>query len=136
MDDKEGYTQTAHGVDIEYSRGHWIVRGDAVFSAWRIPFATEARIATLRAAAAAAEARWAFMPGAYAAARIEHLAFSEIATPEGLRAWDAPVSRLEAGGGYYIQRNVVARLALQLNRREAGRVTRARLLAGQLHIWF
>lgn len=136
MGDEETYTQTARGLDVEYSWGHWVVRGDAVFSAWRIPFPAEGRIATLRAAAAAAEARWTFMPGAYAAARIEHLAFGGIATPEGPRAWDAPVSRLEVGGGYYIQRNVVARLSLQVNRREAGRVPRARLLAGQLHLWF
>jgi hypothetical protein len=132
----EAYTQTAQGFDVEYSRGHWMVRGDAVFSAWRIPLQAESRIETLRAAATAVEARYTFMPGAYAAARAERLTFGNIATSGGPIAWDAPVSRVEAGGGYYIQRNVIARVSLQLNRREAGRVSRARLLAAQLHVWF
>ena len=132
----EAYTQTAQGLDVEYSAGHWIVRADTVFSAWRIPFQAEGRIETLRAAAAALEARYAFLPGAYAAARLEHLAFGEIATAGGALAWDAPVSRFETGGGYYLQRNVVARMSFQINRRDSGRRRVARLLAGQLHVWF
>lgn len=130
------FTQTAQGVDVEYSRGHWIVRADAVFSAWRIPLTAEGRIVTLRASAVSVEGRYTIRPGLYAAARAEHLGFNDLATPGGLAAWEAPVSRLEVGGGYYLQRNVIGRLAFQVNQRDAGRITQARLLAGQLLFWF
>jgi hypothetical protein len=50
--------------------------------------------------------------------------------------WDAPVYRLEAAAGCYIQRNLIARLALQRNVREAGRVRRRTWVAGQLTYWF
>jgi hypothetical protein len=130
------HTQTVQGLDVEYSRGHWVARADAVFSAWRIPLAAAGRQETLRASAVAVEGRYTLLPGAYAAIRAEHLAFSEVATAERSLPWDAPVSRLEIGGGYHLQRNVIARISLQINRRDAGRVTRARLLAGQLLFWF
>lgn len=136
LDEDGRFTQTAHGVDIEYSRGHWVARADAVFSAWRIPLVSEGRTATLRASAIALEGRYAISPGLYAAARAEHLAFNDVAGGAGATPWEAPVSRLELGGGYYLQRNVVARVSLQLNQRDEGRVTRARLLAGQLLYWF
>jgi hypothetical protein len=131
-----GYAQTAYGIDVEYSRGHWIARADTVFSAWRIPFTAERRLETLHAAAVGVEGRYTVMPGLYVAARAEHLAFSDVDIATGPVSWDAPVSRLEVGGGYYLQRNVVARVSLQVNRRDGGRVTRARLLAAQLLFWF
>jgi hypothetical protein len=130
------YTQSAHGLDVEYSRGHWVARADAVFSAWRIPLAAEGRAQTLRAAAVALETRYAFLPGAYAAVRAEHLTFSQVRGSAGLDTWDAPVSRLEVGGGYSLRRNVIGRVSLQVNHRDGGRVTRARLVAGQLLYWF
>lgn len=130
------YTQTVQGLDVEYSRGHWIARADAVLSTWRIPLASAGRVQSLRAAAIALESRYTFLPGAYAAARVEHLGFSRVSGSVDSGPWDAPVSRLEVGGGYYLQRNVIARMSLQINRRDAGRTARARLLAGQILFWF
>jgi hypothetical protein len=136
LTDEGRYTQTVQGLDVEYSRGHWIARADAVWSAWRIPLAAAGRRQTLRASAVAVEGRYTVLPGAYAAIRAEHLGFSRVATAGGALPWDAPVSRIEVGGGYALQRNVIARISWQVNRRDAGRVTRARLLAGQLLFWF
>jgi hypothetical protein len=90
----------------------------------------------LKALAGSVEARYTFMPGAYAAARVERLTFSRIAGSTRTATWDAPVSRYEIGGGYYIQRNVVARLSYQHNARDGGRVTRDGLMAAQLLFWF
>jgi len=84
----------------------------------------------------ALETRYAFLPGAYAAVRAEHLTFSQVRGSAGLDTWDAPVSRLEVGGGYSLRRNVIGRVSLQVNHRDGGRVTRARLVAGQLLYWF
>lgn len=131
------YPQIAHGVDLEYSRGHWMVRGEAVLSEWRIPIPSRGPApVSLRAAAGSVEGRYTFAPGMYAAARVGHLAFNRI-TGAALRdEWDAPVTRVEVGGGYYVRRNVVARLALQFNARDGGRVRSARYLTGQLLYWF
>lgn len=131
------FAQRVHGVDIEYSRDHWLVRADTVLSAWDMPFAAQPATPTeLRALAMSVEGRYTLLPGTYAAARVEHLAFNRIAGRSGRLAWDAPVSRVEVGGGYYLQRNVIARMSLQFNERDAGRVTSSRLLAAQLLYWF
>jgi hypothetical protein len=132
----ESFSQQAYGADAEYSRGHLTMRVDTVLSEWRMPFVAIQRTETLRALALGGEGRYAFLPGAYAAARVEHLGFNRIAGTGRPLEWEAPVSRVEIGGGYYLQRNVVARVSLQINDRDGGRVTHARLLAGQLLYWF
>ena len=51
------------------------------------------------------------------------------------RTWDAPVTRLETGVGYYIRRNLLAKGAYQHNWRDGGLVTSRGLFAAQLHFW-
>jgi hypothetical protein len=131
------FVQRVHGVDAEYSRDHWVVRADAVRSQWQLPeFSSPSTQGRLKALAGSVEARYTFMPGAYAAARVERLTFNRIAGTTRIATWDAPVSRYEIGGGYYLQRNVVARLSYQHNTRDGGRVTRDGLMAAQLLFWF
>ena len=113
-----------------------MTRADAVFSAWRIPLAVTRHVQTLRAAAVSLEARVTFLPGAYAAARAEHLTFGQVSTGAETLPWDAPVTRLEVGAGYYLQRNLVARASIQFNDRHERRDTGARLAAAQLLFWF
>ena len=130
------YDQRAVEVDVEYSRDHWVARAETVLSRWTMPLGTSSAAATLRAAAAAVEGRYTFAPGWYGAARFEHLSFNRIATATVVDEWEAPVSRLEAGGGYYVQRNLIAKASLQFNRRDGGRVRSSQLLAVQLLYWF
>jgi hypothetical protein len=135
------YSQRAFGADAEYSRDHWLVRGELVWSAWDLPFLGEGGSPqTVSATAAWAEGRYRVSPRLFIAARGDRLGFSRIAG-QGLLSdrptpWDAPVYRLETAAGCYIQRNLIARLALQRNVREAGRVRRRTWLAGQLTYWF
>jgi hypothetical protein len=108
-----------------------------VLSEWDLPLAGRTPdLLGLRALATAVEGRYTFRPGLYGAARVEHLGFSRIAGRDRTDEWDAPVTRLEIGAGYYLLRNVLARVSLQRNVRDGGRVTRAHLLAGQLAYWF
>src|SRR5687767_6900154 len=75
----DDFVQRATGADIEYSRDRWLVRADAVHSRWQIPLAAEPLShGRLDAFAASVEGRYTFLPGMYAAARVEHLAFSRI----------------------------------------------------------
>lgn len=131
--------QTALGLDAEYSRGHWIVRGEAIWSRWALPFSqATSNGRDVRAWAAWAEGRYRVTPRIFVAGRAGHLGFSRIHSAFGAPAipWDAPVDRLEAAAGYYIQRNLVARLGLQTNWRPVGRGSGSILTSAQIAWWF
>lgn len=133
----EDLVQRATGLDLEYSRDRWLIRADAVHSRWHLPLASEPlRRGSLDAFAGSLEGRFTILPGIYAAARAEHLAFSRITGGLGTLAWDAPVSRVEIGGGYYLQRNAIARISWQYNERPVGRTPHDRLVAAQFLFWF
>jgi hypothetical protein len=135
------YTQRALGVDAEYSRDHWIVRGEVIRSTWALPW-LEGRGAANAVSATAAwiEGRYRLTPRWFAAARADRIGFSTISGtaffPGTPTAWDAPVRRVEAAAGYYLQRNFIARIAVQRNARDAGRVKRRTYVSGQLTYWF
>ena len=129
--------QQAFGLDVEAARGRWMTRADAVLSDWTLPVVGTPRIDNpLRAIAVSLEGRVTVMPGLYAAARAEHLTFSRVWGVTRTDTWDAPVTRVEVGGGYYLQRNLIARFSVQVNRRDGGRVTASTLPAVQLLYWF
>jgi hypothetical protein len=131
------FMQRAYGADVEYSRDHWVARLDAVLSEWRIPAVSQPAVpAPLRALGVSAEGRYAFAPGIYAAVRAEHLGFNRIAGTSVITEWEAPVTRLEVGCGYYLQRNLIARISVQMNRRDGGRIRNDTLPALQLLYWF
>jgi hypothetical protein len=135
---RDGYTQRAVGADIEYSRDHWLVRAETIVSLWRTPdLGAPVLSRPLRASAVWAEGRYRLSPRVYAAGRIDRLAFSTVSVP-GARpiSWDAPITRLEAGGGFYVQRNLVVKAVYQYNWRDGGRETERGYLAGQLLYWF
>lgn len=138
---KRSSGQQALGIDAEYSRDHWIVRGEVIDSRWQLPAFGQPVIDTpLRATAAFVETRYRFTPRYFAAARVDRLTFSRIRgqfrfagqpTP-----WDAPVRRIELGGGVQILRNLSARAVVQRNWRDAGRVRARTFLSGQVAVWF
>jgi hypothetical protein len=130
----DSFVQQAYGLDLEYGRGHWLARAEGILSEWRIPLGDATQ--RLRSGVGSVEGRYAFRPGMYAAARIEHLGFSRIAGTSAVMPWDAPVTRLEIGGGYSIRRNIVARGSWQLNQRDGGRIRSASFAAAQLLYWF
>jgi hypothetical protein len=132
-----GYTQTALGGDFEYSRDYWLVRGEVVWSRWELPFAALGRSEKLDALGSWIEGRYRFTPRIFLAGRLDRLAFSKIADEGGqLVTWDAPVTRAEAVIGYYIQRNLVVRAAVQYNDRDGGRIPQRTYFAGQIAYWF
>jgi predicted porin len=124
-------TQRAVGVDAEYSRDHWLVRAEAVRSRWEIPTLAP----SIAASSVFAEGTYKIRPGLFAAARIDTLRFSRLTTPTQTRTWDAPITRVETGVGYYVQRNLLAKGTYQYNRRDGGLVRRRSLVALQLQFW-
>jgi predicted porin len=104
-----------------------------------MPLAGTAVEQPLSAWAGWVEARYRITPRVFAAARADHLGFSRIAGTlfDGRPVtWDAPVDRVEAGGGYYLQRNLIARAIVQHNRRDGGRITARTYVSAQLAYWF
>lgn len=130
--DGNTFAQNAFGVDVEYSRGYYLLRSEAVISRWQLPTLAP----TLTASSIMAEGRYKLRPGMYAAARIDHLGFNTITSPTRTATWDANVTRLEVGGSYLIQRNLELKLSLQRNVRDGGRVPKLTVGAVQLGFWF
>jgi hypothetical protein len=131
------FAQTAWGGDVEYSRDYYLVRVETVFSQWTVPSVDAPFISEpLGALATSVEGRYKITAGLYAAARLDHLGFSEVTGSAGRATWEAPVSRIEVGGGYSIQRNLVFKLSYQHNSRDTARVPLLNLVAAQLVFWF
>ncbi|MGE5242812.1 MAG: hypothetical protein ACM3SQ_01110 [Betaproteobacteria bacterium] len=129
--------QTAWGADVEYSRDYYLVRAEMILSRWTMPRVRQPFIdSPLSALSTSLEGRYRIVPGLYAAARFDHLGFSEITGTAGRATWDAPVTRVEVGGGYSLQRNLVLKISYQYNRRDGGRVRSEHLGATQLVFWF
>ena len=132
--------QTALGVDGEYSRAHWLLRGELVWSRWSLPVALAPSATTsVRATAGWVEGRYRFTPRIFAAVRADALGFSTISGTlfdSAPKSWDAPMQRVETVAGYYLQRNLVARVGVQRNWRDAGRVLSRTYVSAQLSYWF
>jgi hypothetical protein len=136
-DPDASYPQTAFGADAEYSRDHWLVRGEVVWSRWTMPFVWPPHDSNLGSLGTWIEGRYRLTPRIYVAARADRLGFSRLEVSTGLTpTWDAPVTRTEGDIGYYIRRNVVARFAVQYNDRDGGRVHHRTYYSGQLAYWF
>ena len=131
------FTQTALGADVEYSSGYYLVRAETIWSEWRLP-AIAAPVITgpLRALSSYVEGRYKLRPGLYVAGRLDHLGFSDVTGSAGVQSWDAPVSRVEAGAGYSLQRNLLLKFSVQRNVRDGGRVTNATYPSVQVVYWF
>jgi hypothetical protein len=129
--------QIAAGFDAEYSRGHVIVRAEGILSRWRLPQSAPPYLTEpLQAFSFDIEGRYRILPGLYAAIRADRLDFSEICGSIGCLPWDAPVRRVEAGGGYAIRRNIVVKGAYQYNWRDGTFRPREGFVSAQLLVWF
>jgi hypothetical protein len=132
------FTQTAWGGDVEFSHAYYLVRVESIVSAWRLPIVREPALTLpLRAVATSVEGRYKIRPGFYAAARFDHLGFSDLAGSQAVLPWDAPVTRVEAGVGYSILRSVLLKASVQRNTRDGGVLARrGHFAATQLVWWF
>jgi len=129
--------QRALGIDAEASWGRWLVRGEFVANAWRVPALDSPQITDpLRVRSGYLEAKVRLFPRLYVAVRGDQMAFSSIAAPRGTEDWEADVSRLEYGIGYTIRRGLLVKASVLSNWREGGRVRRSNLGAVQALFWF
>jgi hypothetical protein len=136
------FVQTAWGVDAEISSGYWTVRAEVIRSRWRLPAVGPIPLGDpLDATGLTLEGRYRVTPRVHVALRGERLGFASIrGTVDGGQPlpWDAPVSRIEVGGGFAFSRHVSSKVAWQYNRREGVSRPRGRegFLAAQVAVWF
>jgi hypothetical protein len=129
--------QIALGVDVEYSAGPLLLRGEAIRSSWTLPaFASLTLSEPLVAMSSLLEGRYKIAPGLYVAMRGDRLDFSAIRGRAGLTEWDAQTWRFETGVGYSLTRNITFKGVWQKNGRDGGRVQKDALFAGQVLYWF
>jgi hypothetical protein len=127
-----GNSQMAIGADAEYSRAYYLIRFEAVRSTWTLPTIHEPLVAT----GGWIEGRYKIHPRFYTAARFDHLGFSSLAGTTRTIDWEAPVTRIELGGGYLLQRNLQLKASFQRNTRDGGRVTHLKIGSAQIVFWF
>jgi hypothetical protein len=129
--------QVAFGGDAEYSAGALLVRSEVIRSTWDMPQVTTPAIdSPLATTSVLVEGRYKIAPGFYVALRGDRIDYSEILGSRQRNTWDADTWRVEAGGGYSITRNILAKGSWQRNRRDGGRVTHDDLVAAQVVYWF
>jgi hypothetical protein len=118
------------------------VRGEAIWTRWRLPPVHAPWISEpLTAFGGFVEGRYKLRPGIYVAGRLDRLQFSKLLgtnDPYTAIPWDAPVTRVETGGGYYIRRNLIGKLTYQWNLRDTSAYESESLnqVAAQLVFWF
>ena len=126
-------SQTLAGIDAEFARGHWILRGEWWHSRFAVPTLTQ----TLSATGGFAEARYRFLPRWQVAARADRLTFSKLTgVTIAPMPWDAAVWRTEAVLGYRVSRRVDLRAGYQYNWRDGGRVRERGFPTLQALVWF
>ncbi|MFO7301919.1 MAG: hypothetical protein DIU54_005805 [Acidobacteriota bacterium] len=133
-------TQTVVGVDTEYGRGPWLVRGEVLHSRFELPLVVTAPAgADISALAAFVEVRYRPSPRWQLGARLERLDFSTVqgsASGDRPTAWDAPVSRVEAAVAYRAARAIDVRAGWQYNWRAGGRVRERGYPVVAALVWF
>jgi hypothetical protein len=113
--------QRAAGFDVEYSRGHALVRAEGIWTAWDLPAIDAPRIEDpVGARALSLEGVYRLAPGLDVAARFDRLRFGLIQGSARRDSWDAPVSRVEAGVAYALTRGLRLKAGYQHNWRDAG----------------
>lgn len=129
--------QVAFGGDAEYSAGRFLVRGEAIRSAWHLPVFGRLQLAEpLVAYSSLIEGRYKIAPGFFVAVRGDRLDFSKIRGTAGPIEWEAQTWRVETGLGYSLTRNIMVKASWQKNGRDGGRVRKDALVAGQVLYWF
>ncbi len=132
----EQYAQRVLGADAEYSRDHWVVRTEALWSRWSLPAVEPPRLGALPAQSWLVEGRYTILPQLYAAARYDRIDFGTITGTAARETWDANVNRTELGTGYRLTRTATLKASVQRVRREGGRPAHETLGALQVVLWF
>ncbi len=130
--DVNTYIQKSAELDLEFSRGHVVLNGEVVYNTWPVPFDT--RDENLNVTGVYAEGRYTLFPRLYCALRMSGLRFGKVVLRQVEQRWDYDVDELEAGLGYFIDRDVLLKLVRRETRTYGGSDPKDNLTVLQLAV--
>jgi hypothetical protein len=104
-DNLDSYTERAAEVDLEFSRGHAVLDGEAVYSTFGVPVTTGDQ--NLRVLGYYVEGKYTLIPRLYAALRVSGLEFGNMRSGGIEQQWDYNVVEWEGGLGYFVDKDVL-----------------------------
>ncbi len=132
--DVNTYQQHSAEIDVEFSRGHLVVNGQAVYTTWSVPL--ESRDENLSLFGYYLDVKYTLLPGLYVALRSSGLRFAD-ALLEGInQPWDYNVTEWEGALGYFIDRDVLLKLVRGETRTFGGSNPKDNFTALQLAVAF
>jgi hypothetical protein len=109
----ESVHQQATAFDLHYSIAHTSLFAEWVRAAYQNPNLSK----DLACISWYTEIKQVLVPGLYASARLDRMTFDEFVDSGGESfTWDDNITRLEAGLGYYFNKDTLLKLVLQHNR--------------------
>jgi hypothetical protein len=112
------YHQQAVELDLEFSYGHLLLNGEAVFNRWPAPLSAGDQ--NLDLFGYFVEGKYAILPRLYVALRMNGLQFGHATLDQQVQRWDYNVSELEGGVGYFLERDVLLKLVRRETRTFGG----------------
>lgn len=128
------YQQLIGDFDFEFSRGRFLMDGEAVYSQWTVPFENEDT--RLWAVGYVGEAKYTWFPRFYTAARASGLMFSRFTIGNSSPRWDNNMLEIEAGIGYHLDRNTILKIVRRETRTLEVTAPRDNLTVLQLAVAF
>jgi hypothetical protein len=128
------YSQKSVELDVEISRGHAVVNGEAVYNTWPVPF--DAGDKNFKVFGYYLEGKYTLMPRVYAALRVSGLHFGTTLVEQHEQPWDYDVTEWEGGVGYFFDRDVVLKLVRRETRIHGGSMPKDNLTVLQLAVAF
>ncbi len=128
--DPADYPQRAAEFDLEFSRGHLVFDGEAVYSTWQVPLYSHDD--EFRLFGFYAEGKYTVMPRLYLALRASGLQFGRAVLQKVLQRWDSNVTEWEGGVGYFLDKDVLLKLVRRETRIWGGTFPRDNLTVLQL----
>jgi hypothetical protein len=126
------YVQKSAEADIEFSRGHFIFYGEAVYNVWPVPLGTRDEL--FKVFGYYAEGRYTILPRLYVALRVSGLRFGDVLLWSLYQMWDDNVTEWEGGLGYFLDRNVLVKLVRRESRIQSPAAPKDHLTALQLAV--
>jgi hypothetical protein len=112
------FRQHALEIDLEFSRDHAVVYGEAVFNRWPVPLQTGDQNFDLFGYYI--EGKYTVIPRFYVALRMSGLHFGTATLDQQQQPWDYDVAEFEGGVGYFIDRDVLIKLVRRETRTYGG----------------
>jgi hypothetical protein len=128
--DAGDYEQKAIDLDMEFSRGHLVLDGEGVYSAWRVPL--ETRDAVFKAFGYYLEGKYTIVPRLYGAFRVSGLHFGDAPLGQGEQRWDYDTTEWEGGIGFFVEKDVLLKIVRRETRISGGTRPKDNLTVMQL----